>query len=497
MVGSITATTSGTTISTTIVSYDVGATTTTYKGVLFASTSSSVSTAGVTDSSANVFSYTGTGKTLGTPDSNNLAITRDIAGNNLAAGYYYMYYVLYDPIGNRTVSPSPVGPYQVIVSTVTAFTATLGAPTVGTDRLSVNITGVTDNLWSANGILPTYTATTIKLVTSGGTEYAAQGGFNFGTFSASSNGTVTMTAQTFTGLPSDVPFNRVKARITNQYGYYGDLTATISPDVYTIKPTSLPVNVTFNYTGGVQTWTATSTRTVTLRIVGGNGGNAIGTGGVAGYITANVNVVSGTVYNIVVGQRGNNGGGGGTGTGRNGASGGGATGFGYDSTGRLGYWIVAGGGGGAACGNNFAVAGGDGGIPNTWNGSNGQNANGGYGSGGTTTSAGSTFWGRKAGINGSEMTGGGGWYNGNASAGGYGTGNGGGGGYYTDGKGDFGGGGGGGGWYGGGGSGSGGSGDGGGGGGGSTYYDPAYCSSIQTTSLSANGGNGWLQIYGE
>ena len=248
------------TLSTTIVSFDVGKTTTTYKGAVFASRSNSVSLTGIDASSTGVtlYTFTGTGKALGTTDTNIFTIDKDVSGHALTAGNHYIYYILYDPLGNRTESTTPLGPYQIITSDVTAFTATLGVQTVGTDRLSLAITNVTDTLYSTNGILPTYTASNIKLISYGGTEYTPQIGFSLGTFNGASDGTVTMTAQTVTGLPSDVSFNRVKAMITNQYGYYGYLTATISPVVYTYDASGPQI------VGSLSVSTTTSTVSVTI-----------------------------------------------------------------------------------------------------------------------------------------------------------------------------------------------------------------------------------------
>ena len=216
-----------------ITSYDVGRSTSTYCGVVFASKSNSVNLDAVDASTSNVNYFTGVGKTSGTADTNLITITRDLSGSLVAAGTYYVYYVLYDPNGNRTQISTPAGPITIITSQVTAFTATLGTPTTGTDRLSLAITGVSDSLYSVNGLLPTYNASNVKLVTLSGIEYAAQIGFNLGSFTAISSGTVSMTAQLVTGLPPDTPFNRVRARIANQYGFYGDLEATISPIKYT------------------------------------------------------------------------------------------------------------------------------------------------------------------------------------------------------------------------------------------------------------------------
>ena len=260
----------------------------------------------------------------------------------------------------------------------------------------------------------------------------------------------------------------------------------------------IPVDITFTYTGSSQTWTATSTRVVTLIVCGANGGDTWkGPGGAGGYVTIDVWVIAGTSYQIWAGQRGSDGGYGSSGSGRNGAGGGGASGFGYTGTGNQGWWIVAGGGGGSGTGNNSAyIAGGNGGVPTTWNGGNGTFINSAYGSGATTSQVGISYGTRNVGSSGNGFRGGNGWNGGAGGAGGVGVGSGGGGGDWS---GDQGGGGGGGGWFGGGGSGTDSQfGDSGGGGGGSTYYDSNYCigSTVQATARTAVSGNGWVRILG-
>ena len=195
------------------------------------------------------------------------------------------------------------------------------------------------------------------------------------------------------------------------------------------------VDQTFSITGSLQTWTAPADMTVQVQMKGGTGGRwSFGAGGAAGWITFDIDVVSGREYDVVVANNGSGPGGGESGRG---GSGGGASGFGYNGT----WYAIAGGGGGRCDGSaNPHVA--PGGNPNSWNGG-GPNA-------GTTTAAG----GNASGYNGGN--GGNGAY-----SGGYGVGTGGGG---SSGNSI---GGGGGGWFGGGGGSN-------GGGGGSTYYDSNY-----------------------
>jgi predicted acyltransferase (DUF342 family) len=108
------ATASGSSISVTVSSYDVGVSTTSYNGVLFATTTSTYTgnTSVITTATPNTQSYAGTGKTLATADSVTRLISTDLSGNAINTSLtYYVYYVVYDPNGNRSSNPTtPVGP---------------------------------------------------------------------------------------------------------------------------------------------------------------------------------------------------------------------------------------------------------------------------------------------------------------------------------------------------------------------------------------------------
>jgi UDP-3-O-[3-hydroxymyristoyl] glucosamine N-acyltransferase len=111
------ATASGATLNAAITSYDIGASTTEYYGVLFVAKDviPEVFFSSVTTSTPNTVTFTGTAKTEATAQTNNLSISTDISGAALS-GSYYLYYVLYDPLNNRTDNKlSPLGPYAVSV----------------------------------------------------------------------------------------------------------------------------------------------------------------------------------------------------------------------------------------------------------------------------------------------------------------------------------------------------------------------------------------------
>lgn len=121
------------------------------------------------------------------------------------------------------------------------------------------------------------------------------------------------------------------------------------------------VSDTFNFTGGMQTFTVpTFVDTITLKLWGAQGGNAVigGTGGLGGYVEGKRVVMAGQVYNLFVGgQNGYNGGGQGGINGNDqfsmppqgdsGAVGGGGTDVCFGGTTFADRIAVAGGGGGA------------------------------------------------------------------------------------------------------------------------------------------------------
>lgn len=177
---------------------------------------------------------------------------------------------------------------------------------------------------------------------------------------------------------------------------------------------------TFNYTGGVQSFTAPASGNYTLKVYGAKGGNdGAGVGGYGGYSTGTVYLTKGQVIYIVAGGAGGsgvsgsgggyNGGGNAGGSGSSGA-GGGATHIATTNRGVLSNYasytsevlIVAGGGGGG--GNSYG------------------NVNGGVG-GGTShnspsgSNSGDYAFGRGQNHGGDGGGGGGGWYGGYASNG--------------------------------------------------------------------------------
>lgn len=231
--------------------YDIGKTTTSYTGVIFVSTSASYTLTSITSSTPNTQSFTGTGKTAGTADYNLKNFTTDISGATLTLGTYYVYFVLYDPNGNRTTNQSGPSLSTTIqpASTISAYEVALGETTVGTSTLSLKVTRVTDTLYATRGVTSQFTAANIKIVTAGDVEYAAQGGFSLGTFNG--NGidyTVTMSPQTVTGLPSDTYFKAVKATLTNQYGVSASLTASVSPSRATLDASGPQILGSINVT---------------------------------------------------------------------------------------------------------------------------------------------------------------------------------------------------------------------------------------------------------
>lgn len=270
--------------------------------------------------------------------------------------------------------------------------------------------------------------------------------------------------------------------MTSLSGQYKKVTPSSSTTYYA-QAQSLPVNVTFNYTGDVQTFTVPSGVTsISIEAYGAKGraGSPWGTasdGGNGGKVLSTMNVTPGQVLYIYVGgvggqsNTGYNGGGGwpllqywyGSFYGFGGC-GGGATDIrigGQDLTNRV---LVAGGGGGGGSyqcpgGAGGGLVGGAGGGP--YNGAGGTQAAGGAGGCGSVS----------CGQNGASGTGG---YNAFWTSTTY-SGSGGGG------------------WYGGGGGGINFDQNTGGGGGGSSYTNPVYCSNVVHTQ-GVNGGHGSLKI---
>lgn len=155
--------------------------------------------------------------------------------------------------------------------------------------------------------------------------------------------------------------------------------------------TAQTVNASFNFTGGMQTFTVPcGVDSITISCWGAQGGagangaptasQAGGAGAMGGYSQATFPVTAGDVFNIFVGGQGatptggfNGGGNGGT---QNAGGGGGASDVRFNGTAEGDRIIVAGGGGGGGRGGCESAlgAGGDGGLGGGGNGENGENS---------------------------------------------------------------------------------------------------------------------------
>ena len=188
---------------------------------------------------------------------------------------------------------------------------------------------------------------------------------------------------------------------------------------------------TFNYTGGVQTFTAPATATYTFQLWGAQGGNGLNTvGGLGGYATGTYALTAGQTISVYVGGKGGNAGGvmgwngGGQGgldigAGQHAGSGGGASDIRVGGTALANRVIVAGGGGGGGRDGVTGVGGGTSGTASA-------NYLQGYGgTGGTQVGGGVAFTLTRGATNGTLGIGGAGSTGYNAAGGG-----GGGGGYY-------------------------------------------------------------------
>ena len=188
---------------------------------------------------------------------------------------------------------------------------------------------------------------------------------------------------------------------------------------------------TFNYTGGVQTFTAPATGNYSITLNGGRGGNGLNTtGGLGGQATGSLALSAGQTISVYIGGQGGNAGGpvgwngggqGGldVGASQHGGSGGGATDIRVGGTALANRVIVAGGGAGGGRDGATGVGGGT-------TGTTSANFTSGYGGTGGTQAAGGVAWTLTRGAtNGTLGIGGNGSTGYNAAGGG-----GGGGGYY-------------------------------------------------------------------
>lgn len=247
---------------------------------------------------------------------------------------------------------------------------------------------------------------------------------------------------------------------SNGTGQLGTTAAFTTPSInttttYYVQSTSPQGgSQTFNYTGGVQTFTAPVSGTYSFDLYGGRGGNVTSyyptNGGLGGRSQGQMSLGAGQVINVYVGGQGadrqgnhpygsctlTNGGWNGGGANRsagNGTPGGGASDIRIGGNALVNRYIVAGGGGG--CGWTYATGGAGGGLSGVGgaNGTGGgtQNAGGNVGnsSGGCGQSAGSLGQGGDgSGSSAGGGAGGGGYYGG--GGGGYNQGGGGGSSYY-------------------------------------------------------------------
>ena len=149
-------------------------------------------------------------------------------------------------------------------------------------------------------------------------------------------------------------------------------------------PVSASTITTFNYTGGVQTYTAPYTGTYTLETGGAEGGSWTNDttqgsiGGFGGYSKGNINLTAGQTINVNVGGQGQYSTGIGTGAGWNGGGNGGATGYGGGGATDIRV-------GGNVLSNRVIVAGGGGGTDNSYTVVKGGNDDGSGGAGGGIT----------------------------------------------------------------------------------------------------------------
>lgn len=161
------------------------------------------------------------------------------------------------------------------------------------------------------------------------------------------------------------------------------VTVTVNPCAYT------PGSQTFNYTGGVQTYTVPCNVTsITIQTWGAQGGNAQYGGGLGGYASGNLAVSANSTFSVYVGGQGSGASGGYNGGGASGgcgAGGGGASDVRNSGGTKL---IIAAGGGGGGC-DMYGFTGSSGGAGGGTSGGTSSASSGGWSSGdGGTQSAG-------------------------------------------------------------------------------------------------------------
>jgi hypothetical protein len=361
-----------------------------------------------------------------------------------------------------TVSPLP-GSGSTPVS-VTANVSSLSASTLYNFRVVATNAGGTANGLNQTFITtalppPTCTTNTADNITNNSARLngtvnpnglnVTSSYFDYGT-SQSYGISVTVTSLPGSGTsPISVTANVSSLSASTQYNFRvvginaGGTTNGLNQTFTTTS--GVPTTVTFNYTGGQQTWVVpTGITSITVDASGAKGGDGRNggpyPGGTGARVQTTLTVTPGETLNIYVGGQGAStsaGGYNGGASGQNGGGGGGASDIRQGGTALTNRVVVAGAGGGSGYWNGSGPGyGGAGGQ----NGSNGTNAGSATGGGGGTQSAGGVG-GTDGGYNGGNGSigqggtggfgygaGGGGGYYGGGGGGGYGSGAGGGGG---------------------------------------------------------------------
>jgi large repetitive protein len=268
--------------------------------------------------------------------------------------------------GNLTGSSVTVTP-----NTTTQYTVTYTVPNCNTSTATATVT--------VNPSPAAPTANNVTLCGPGTATLTATGGQNNNyTWYSNANGT----GQLVTGASYTTP------TISTTTTYYVGTAA---------QGGAVNGTQTFNYTAGVQTFTAPVTGNYTVTLFGAQGGNGLNTtGGLGGQATGSLALTAGQTISVYVGGKGGNAGGvmgwngggqGGldVGAGQHGGSGGGATDIRVGGTALANRVIVAGGGAGGGRDATTGVGGGTSGTTSA-------NFSSGYGGTGGTQVGGGVAW---------------------------------------------------------------------------------------------------------
>jgi len=298
---------------------------------------------------------------------------------------------------------------------------------------------------SHDGCCGTFTATITNFVGPGAAAAQCLSNLAASTVTVSSNvaqpvitGNTTVTCGNTTTLTSSTGANTAwydaaaNGTLLGTGGTYTTPSLTANTAVYAVQATLNQGSVTFNYTGGMQTWTVPAgVASITVDLQGAQGSNGYyGYGGNGGRLQAIYPVSAGQVLNIYVGNRtsstagGYNGGGNGN---TYGGGGGGATDIRIGGTTLSDRKLVAGGGGGGGynCGGAGTNNGGGGGGTTGVAGYQCQSQSSYVGNGGTQAAGGTNLGGSgqagSLGIGGNTYSsygggGGGGYYGGGAAS---------------------------------------------------------------------------------